>query len=94
MLWHDWPRCRIRRNWLKVIRSETVEISMGASPESADSGRKYVITRAERAHWRLTWHQRLARNVRPSTAQPLTLILHGLPATFAHSYGFPLLDVV
>lgn len=94
VLWHDWPRCRIRRNWLKVIRSETVEISMGASPESADSGRKYVITRDERAHWRLTWHQRLARNVRPSTAQPLTLILHGLPATFAHSYGFPLLDVV
>ena len=94
VLWRDWPRCRIRRNWLKVIRSETVEISLGASLEPAPSDRKQVMTRAERAHWRLTWHQRLARNVRPSTAQPLTLVLHGLPAPFAHSYGFPLLHVV
>ncbi|GCF12006.1 hypothetical protein [Dictyobacter arantiisoli] len=50
------------------------------------------MTRAERAHWRFTWHQRLARNVRPSTASPVTLTLHGLPATFAHGYGFAFLD--
>lgn len=94
VLWRDWPRCCIRRNWLKVIRSETVEICMGASPEPAPSNNKHVITRSACAHWRLTWRQRLARNVRPSTAQPLTLTLHGLPAPFARSYGFPLLDVV
>lgn len=52
-----------------------------------------MITRTERAHWRLTWHQRLARNARPSTASPVTLTLYGLPATFAHRYGFALLGV-
>jgi hypothetical protein len=23
VLWKDWPRCHIRRAWLKIIRSET-----------------------------------------------------------------------
>jgi hypothetical protein len=45
----------------------------------------HVITRAERAHWRLTWKERLAHNARSEDAPSLTL--HGLPATFAHVYG-------
>ncbi|WP_220202025.1 hypothetical protein [Reticulibacter mediterranei] len=24
VLWKDWPRCYIRRQWLKVIRRETI----------------------------------------------------------------------
>jgi hypothetical protein len=92
VLWCDWPRCRIRRNWLKVIRSETMRVSVGASPTLIPPTREHVITRTERAHWRLTWHQRFARNARPSTAEAVTLTLHGLPATFARFYGFPLLD--
>jgi hypothetical protein len=51
-----------------------------------------VITRAQRAHWRFSWEQRLARNARPSIAPALTLTLHGLPATIAHTYGFVLLE--
>jgi hypothetical protein len=93
VLWRDWPRCHIRRNWLKVIRSEMVVVSMGGSPTPTPATRERVIMRAERAHWRLTWHQRLARNARPSTAIPVTLTLHGLPTTFAYVYGFALLDV-
>jgi hypothetical protein len=93
VLWHDWPRCRIRRNWMKVLRSETVEISLGAPPSPAPPSCEHVLTRTERAHWRLTWQQRLARNARPSTAEPVILTLHGLPAPFAQFYGFPLLDV-
>jgi hypothetical protein len=94
VLWKDWPRCRIRRNWLKVIRSETVIVAMGAPPlqEAPPGASEHMMTRAGRAHWRLSWQQRLARNARPSTAPPLTLTLHGLPATFAHVYGFALLE--
>jgi hypothetical protein len=43
------------------------------------------------AHWRLSWEQRLAHNARPSDASPLFVTLYGLPATFAHSFGFALL---
>jgi hypothetical protein len=34
--------------------------------------------------------QRLARNARPSNAPRLLVTLHGLPATFASSFGFEL----
>ena len=52
-----------------------------------------ILTRAQRAHWRLSWDQRLARNARPATAPLLTLTIHGLPATFATVYGFGLFAV-
>ncbi|HVB20373.1 MAG TPA: hypothetical protein VNG51_00320 [Ktedonobacteraceae bacterium] len=50
-----------------------------------------MLTRTQRAHWRLSWSQRLARNARPSTAPPLEVTIHGLPVRFAHVYGFDVL---
>src|SRR5436305_5329996 len=32
VLWRDWPRCHIRRTWLKVVRSEKVVMTMAAPP--------------------------------------------------------------
>ncbi len=32
VIWKDWPRCHIRREWLKVIRRETVIFTFGAMP--------------------------------------------------------------
>jgi len=94
VLWKDWPRCAIRRRWLKVVRSETVgltqslaTLTLSSTPLSSET----VLTRAERAHWRLSWEQRLARNARPSDAPRLFVTLHGLPTTFAASFGFDLL---
>ena len=75
-----------------MVRSEKVVMTMGTPPtEKQTAGTNVsVITRAQRAHWRLSWDQRLARNARPATAPPLTLTIHGLPATFATVYGFGL----
>jgi hypothetical protein len=93
VLWRDWPRCRIRRTWLKIVRSETVSLTNGAIPALSPviSTTEDVLTRAARAHWRLSWEQRLARNARPSDAPPLIVTLHGFPASFAQSFGFALL---
>src|SRR5260370_13942440 len=93
VLWQDWPRCQLRRRWINLMRSQTVSLSRGAPPTADHMGAlpPPIITRAERAHWRFTWVQRLARNPPPTTAPPLTLTIHGLPATFAHVYGFGLL---
>src|SRR6266702_7071072 len=87
VLWGDWPRCQIRRHWLKVVRSETVVVTRGATPtpDQTSVTDEPVITRAQRAHWRLSWDERLARNARPATASPLTIIIHGLPAPFAQA---------
>jgi len=76
ILIQGWPRCQIRRNWLKVVRSETVVVAMGAPPQPVPMTEttEHLITRAERAHWRLSWQQRLIRNARPSHAMRNELV--------------------
>jgi hypothetical protein len=93
VLWKDWPRCSIRRAWLGRIRSETVGLASRAPtmPVPVASTGGGVSTRAQRAHWRLSWQQRLARNARQTSASSLFVTLHGLPATFARAFGFDLL---
>jgi hypothetical protein len=91
VLWKDWPRCGIRRTWLKVVRSQTICLDSPSPPSHAQTSTEKILTRAERAHWRLSWEQRLARNARSLDAPRLVVTLHGLPATFASSFGFDLL---
>ena len=92
VLWGDWPRCSLRRRWFQLLRSQTVLLS----PDMVQLEKKSAIkpsdrhTRAQRAHWRLNWNERLTRNARSSSAPPLTITLHGLPATFAQFFGFAL----
>jgi hypothetical protein len=93
VLWQDWPRCGIRREWLKVVRSQTVCLASSTQPSSVTAPPKNVLTRARRAHWRLSWEQRLTRNARLSDAPRLSVTLHGLSATFAHTFGFDLLTI-
>jgi hypothetical protein len=57
VVWKDWPRCRIRRAWLKLLRSETVGLTSSArpSPSPVIPAAEEILTRAQRAHWRLRW---------------------------------------
>jgi hypothetical protein len=93
VLWGDWPRCSIRRRWFQLLRSQTVILpSERIHPEKKqDSIVPERQTRAQRAHWRLSWDERLARTTCPSTDTFLKVTIHGLPATFAPLFG---LDVV
>lgn len=93
VLWKDWPRCGIRRAWLKVVRSQTVRVESSTAPDPSPTPMQLSppVTRAKRAHWRLSWEERSARNTRPADAPRLVVTLHGLPATFAHTFGFDLL---
>jgi hypothetical protein len=45
------------------------------------------VSRAQRAHYRLDWSERLARNMRVSTANRVTITLFGVPEGFALSLG-------
>ncbi len=45
------------------------------------------LSRAQRAHWRMTWGQRLARNARLTTALPVEITVYGLPIVFAQALG-------
>ncbi len=61
VLWRDWPRCDIRRTWIKMVRSQTIclESSSLLSSSLAQTPAEKILTRAERAHWRLSWDQRV-----------------------------------
>ena len=68
-----------------MLPSATVQQEM-----NKDSKPPERPTRSQRAHWRLSWNERLARNARSSSAPPLAITLHRPPATFAQVFGFAL----
>ena len=73
VLWGDWERSEIRRRWFHLLRTQTVLLAFG--PVESVAGEEVQPqdgqTRAQRAHWRLSWKHRLARNARSPTAPPL-----------------------
>jgi len=73
---------------LGLLRTQTVKLASPGPAEGAGTTKPQVQTRAQRAHWRLSWDQRLARNARSLTAPALEITIHGLPAAFARSSGF------
>src|SRR6266567_3149044 len=85
ILWGDWSRCQPRRAWIRWQRSHLVTVQAPAvsPPVSTPS----PFSRAERAHWRMTWQQRLARNARPPTASPVEMTVYGLSPVFAQALG-------
>ena len=85
VLWGDWPRSRLRRQWLHALHTQTVDLTFRSlqPEEGLSTSLDDVQTRAGRAHWRLSWQQRLARNARPASAPPLEITIYGLPASLA-----------
>ena len=95
VLWGDWERCHLRQRWFHLLRTQTVLLTFGPLEHvPAQLVQPAAIqTRAQRAHWRLSWSQRLARNARPPTAPPLEVTVHGLPVRFAKAFGFDVVTV-
>ena len=87
LLWRDWSRREHRRACMQLVRHQHIEVSLpppaAASPGQAD----VILSRAQRAHSRLSWAERLARNARVPTASRVTIRLFGVPEAFATSLG-------
>src|SRR2546421_3929037 len=85
LLWRDWSRREHRRACMQLVRHQRIEVSLppaaAASPRTAD----VILSRAQRAHARLSWAERFARNACPSTAGQVTMKLFGIPELFAAS---------
>ena len=87
LLWRDWSRRAYRRACLQLVRHQRIEVSL-LPPAAASPGKAEVIlSRAQRAHYRLSWQERLARNARVSTSGHVTIRLFGVPESFAASLG-------
>ncbi len=87
LLWRDWSRRAHRRAWMQLLRHQHIEVSLpppaAAQPRTAD----VIFSRAQRAHYRLSWQERLARHARVSTSGQVTIRLFGVPESFAISLG-------
>ena len=77
----------MRRQWIRLLRTQTVTLTFGSAKleekKEEEAQHAHVQTRAQRAHWRLSWHERMARNARLATASPLEITIYGLPASLA-----------
>jgi hypothetical protein len=69
---------------MQLVRHQRIEVcilppSTAASPTNAD----VILSRAQRAHSRLSWETRLTRNARSTAAGQVTIKLFGVPEGFA-----------
>ena len=87
LLSRDWSRREHRRACMQLVRHQRIEVSL--PPPAAASPRKaeVILSRAQRAHSRLSWAERFARNARVPTASQVTIRLFGVPEGFAISLG-------
>jgi hypothetical protein len=90
LLWRDWSRRVHRRACLRLVRDQRVEVNlspMSPSVETQPIHPNLILSREQRAHTRLSWETRLARNERRDTADQLMLKLFGVPNDFARDLG-------
>jgi hypothetical protein len=87
LLWYDWSRRDHRRACIRLLRHQRVEVQV-QSRDAPLAITPAPLSRAERAHTRLAWAQRLARNARPETSGRVAIRLFGIPECFAISLGW------
>lgn len=72
---------------MQLLRHQRVEVQVEPGLSAVPTLPPAPLSRAQRAHYRLTFQERLARNARVSTAGQVTIRLCGVPADFAPSLG-------
>ncbi len=87
ILWKDWSRRQHRRACMQLLRHQRMEVRIEQCLSAAPTLPPAPLSRAQRAHYRLTFQERLARNARVSTAGQVTIRLCGVPEAFAASLG-------
>jgi len=87
LLWRDWGRREYRRACMQLVRHQRIEVSLPPPAAVSPGTANVILSRAQRAHSRLSWQERLARNARVSTTGQVTIRLFGVPDSFATSLG-------
>ena len=87
LLWRDWSRRTHRRACMRLVRYQRIEVNLPPHVAAPSGTGEVILSRAQRAHFRLSWAERLARNARAPTVGQVTIKLFGIPANFAASLG-------
>jgi hypothetical protein len=85
--WRDWSRRSHRRACIQLVRHQCVKVEVEPSTSASLTVQPAPVSRAQRAHYRLSWAERLARNARAPTAGRITIRLFGVPESFVTSLG-------
>jgi hypothetical protein len=83
LLWRDWSRRKERRACLDLVRGQQVEVQVAPGRPPSPAASPAPLSREQRAHWRLSWAERVARNACPRAAGQVTIHLFGVPDAFA-----------
>jgi hypothetical protein len=89
LLWKDWSRRLHRRACMGLLHHQRVEVTLPQTTPAEPHRSVEILSRAQRAHYRLSWEARLARNARAPTTDRLTIKLFGVPESFATFLGLP-----
>jgi hypothetical protein len=87
LLWHDWSRRRYRRACIQLLRSQRVDVQQSHDTEVCTAPSPPAFSRAQRAHYRLSFAERFARNDWGSSASRPMITLFGVPETFSVFLG-------
>ncbi len=87
LLWRDWSRRVHRRACSQLLRHQRVEIQRAPGITLHRDDPPLPLSRASRAHYRLSWAVRQARNARSPLSPPMNLHLFGIPNAFATFLG-------
>jgi len=79
VLWGDWQRRSHRRELVKLLANPRVDIRVAQTSAPAQPPPTHPFSRAQRAHSRLSWAQRLARNAASHASPSISIILFGIP---------------
>jgi hypothetical protein len=90
VLWEDWPARALRRGVSNPLSQQRVVIVEVPSSGQGIPGHKLLLSRDQRAHRRLSWQQRLARNALPSQGTQWRIQLFGVPRGIAEKLGITL----
>ena len=89
LLWRDWSRRQHRRACRHLLRHQRVLVAVAPPRPTSPATSPPILSRAERAHYRLPWEVRLACNACAPTTSLFTITLFGMPAAFATFLGLP-----
>ena len=87
LFWHDWSRRQHRRACMQLVRDQHLEVRQAHSPPSQSSPGPAIHTLAQRAHFRLSWDERLTRNASGPANGQVRIKLFGVPDQFADFLG-------
>ncbi len=87
LFWQDWNRKQHRRACIRLVRDQHLEVSQAQGPPNQSSPGPVILSRAQRAHFRLAWAERLTRNAHTRAAGRVTIRLFGVPEGFATALG-------